>query len=156
MEQRLSRWGVGPRTFVPPAFYTLAALAVANRWPNALVWDWLPIGFGIAGAILMLAGLVMWIEGGVTIMRAYNRDQLVTTGVCGRVRHPIYSAWITFIFPGLALVTRIWPLFLTPLIVYTIFKLLIHREDEYLERRFGNAYREYRSHVREVLPIPRR
>jgi protein-S-isoprenylcysteine O-methyltransferase Ste14 len=41
------------------------------------------------------------------------------------------------------------------LVAYTIFKLLIHREDEYLERRFGQAYLDYRARVNEVVPLPR-
>jgi protein-S-isoprenylcysteine O-methyltransferase Ste14 len=37
-----------------------------------------------------------------------------------------------------------------------IFRTLIHREDEYLERRFGKPYMEYRARVNALLPIPRR
>lgn len=88
-------------------------------------------------------------------MRAYNRDVLATAGACGVVRHPIYAAWITLIFPGPALLTRIGRLFLTPVIAYTIFKRLIPREDRYLERRLGHACLDYRGGVREIWPIPR-
>ena len=97
----------------------------------------------------------MWLVGAVTVMRAYNRDQLVTSGVFALVRHPIYAAWITLIFPGLALLTRSGPMLLTPWIAYAIFRRLIHREDEYLEQRFPQAYRGYRRRVNEVMPIPR-
>jgi len=31
----------------------------------------------------------------------------------------------------------------------------IVREDAYLEERFGDSYRKYRSEVNELLPIPR-
>jgi protein-S-isoprenylcysteine O-methyltransferase Ste14 len=97
----------------------------------------------------------MWMTGVVTVMRAYNRDQLVTSGVFALVRHPVYGAWITLIFPGLALLTRSWPMFISPLIAYALFKRLIHREDEYLEKRFGQAYLDYRRRVNEVIAIPR-
>jgi protein-S-isoprenylcysteine O-methyltransferase Ste14 len=44
---------------------------------------------------------------------------------------------------------------LTPWIAYAIFRRLIHRVDEYLEQRFGQAYRDYRRRVNEVIAIPR-
>jgi protein-S-isoprenylcysteine O-methyltransferase Ste14 len=71
------------------------------------------------------------------------------------VRHPVYAAWITLGFPGLALLDRSWPMLLTPWIAYAIFRRLIHRVDEYLEQRFGQAYRDYRRRVNEVIAIPR-
>jgi protein-S-isoprenylcysteine O-methyltransferase Ste14 len=75
--------------------------------------------------------------------------------VFGLVRNPVYSAMIVFNLPALALLTRAWPLFLMPLVAYAVFKRLIHREDEYLERRFGQTYLDYRARVNEVIPLPR-
>jgi protein-S-isoprenylcysteine O-methyltransferase Ste14 len=70
------------------------------------------------------------------------------------VRHPIYSAWIVFILPGIVLPTASWPLLLTPLFAYAAFKLLIRHEDDYLQERFGEAYLDYRNRVNELLLIP--
>jgi protein-S-isoprenylcysteine O-methyltransferase Ste14 len=97
----------------------------------------------------------MWLTAVISAMRAYNRDELVTSGIFAVVRHPVYSSAIVLTLPGIALLTRSWPLFLTPLVAYAVFKLLIHREDEYLERRFGQAYLDYRARVNEVVPLPR-
>src|ERR1019366_6218163 len=151
----MSRWGVGPKTFVPSFAYTLAAWGATAAWPGVFRLRWLPDVVVTAGVVLTAAGVVMWLVGAVTVMRAYNRDQLVTSGVFALVRHPIYAAWITLIFPGLALLIRSWPMLITPWIAYAIFRRLIHREDEYLEQRFGQAYRDYRRHVNEVIAIPR-
>jgi protein-S-isoprenylcysteine O-methyltransferase Ste14 len=81
---------------------------------------------------------------------------LATAGLFGIVRNPMYAAWIVFIIPGLVLLTRSWPLLLTPLVAYTAFKLLIRRENEYLEKRFGEDYRKYRAEVNELFPWPRK
>src|ERR1039457_4890882 len=151
----MSRWGVGPKTFVPSMLYTLAAWAATSAWPGVFRLRWLPDVVVSAGVVLTAAGVVMWLVGAVTVMRAYNRDQLVTSGIFALVRHPIYAAWITLIFPGLALLTRSWPMLITPWIAYAIFRRLIHREDEYLEQRFGQAYRDYRRRVNEVIAVPR-
>jgi protein-S-isoprenylcysteine O-methyltransferase Ste14 len=153
MDVRLSRWGVGPRIAVSAIIYaTLAALAT-HHWPEACLVPALahPV-FRAVAAVLLVVGLPMWVAGGIAAMRAYNQDELVTTGVFGVVRHPIYASWIVFNFPGLALLTRSWPLLLTPLVGYGVFKALIRREDDYLLKRFGKAYLEYRGRVNEVLP----
>jgi protein-S-isoprenylcysteine O-methyltransferase Ste14 len=156
MEKRLSRFGVGPRTFLPTVAYGLVAWAATRAWPDACLLRWPPYAvFATAGGILLALGVPMWLTGAITVMRAYHRDQLVTSGVFGLVRNPVYSAMIVLNLPGIALLTRSWPLFLMPLVAYTVFKLLIHREDEYLERRFGQAYLDYRARVNEVIPLPR-
>jgi protein-S-isoprenylcysteine O-methyltransferase Ste14 len=140
---------------VPSLTYALAAWACTAAWPGVFRMGWLPDFVGTIGIVFTAAGLLLWIVGGVTVMRAYDRDQLVTSGAFALVRHPIYAAWITLVFPGVALLARSWPMLITPLIAYAIFKSLIHREDEYLEQRFGQAYADYRRRVNEVIPIPR-
>ena len=156
MEKRLSRWGIGPMTFLPTVAYGFAAMAATYTWPDACLLRWPPYAvFATAGWILLALGVPMWLTAAISVMRAYNRDQLVTAGVFGLVRNPVYSAMIVLNLPGIALLTRSWVVFPMPLVAYTIFKRLIHREDEYLERRFGQAYLDYRARVNEVIPVPR-
>jgi protein-S-isoprenylcysteine O-methyltransferase Ste14 len=143
-------------TFLPTITYGFAAMAATYTWPDACLLQWPPYAvFATAGGILLALGVPMWLTAAFSVMRAYNRDQLITSGVFGLVRNPVYAAMIVFNLPGIALLTRSWPLFPMPLVAYTIFKLLIHREDEYLERRFGQAYLDYRARVNEVIPLPR-
>ncbi len=105
--------------------------------------------------ILLVAGVSMLVVSARALSSAYNSDRLTTSGIFALVRNPIYSAWIVFIVPGLALLSRSWPLLLTPLVGYVVFKHLIHREEEHLRRRFGEAYLNYRAQANELLPIPR-
>src|ERR1035441_3158144 len=126
MEKRLSRWGIGPRTFLPTVAYGLVAWAATRAWPDACLLRWPPYAvFATAGWILLALGVPMWLTGAISVMRAYNRDQLVTSGVFGLVRNPVYSAMIVLNLPGIALLTRSWPLFLMPLVAYAVFKLSI-------------------------------
>ena len=156
MEKRLSRWGVGPRMLLSAVAYGLVAGAATYAWPDACLLRRPPHAvFATAGWILLAMGVTMWLTAVISVMRAYNRDELATSGVFAVVRHPVYSSAIVFNLPGIALLTRSWPLFLTPLVAYGVFKLLIHREDEYLGRRFGQAYLDYRDRVNEVIPVPR-
>ena len=156
MEERLSRWGVGPRIFLSTIAYALLAGYATHACPDACLLRWPPYAvFATVGWILLALGVPMWLASAISAMRAYNSDQLRVSGVFGLVRHPIYSSAIVLNLPGIAFLTRSWPLFLMPLVAYGVFKLLIHREDEYLERRFGQAYLDYRARVNEVIPVPR-
>ncbi len=154
-ESRPSRFGVGPRIFLPSLLYAALAGLATHFWPDACLIR--PAGqiFFFAGLLLVALGLPLWIFAIVSVMKAYRQDRLVTSGAFALCRHPVYAAWILLIGPGLTLMSRSWPLMLTPLVGYAIFKLLIRTEDEYLERRFDGAYLAYRKRVHELLPIPR-
>lgn len=160
MTQQVSRWGVGPSIMLPTAAY--AAVAGLATWLCGLdsAWSrWPPhTVFLVAGIMLLVIGVPMLVIAGRAATAAYNSDKLATSGIFGLTRNPIYSAWIVFILPGLVLLSRSWPLFLTPVVAYIIFKARIGRENEYLEKRFGDEYRKYKTQVNELVPIlrPRR
>jgi protein-S-isoprenylcysteine O-methyltransferase Ste14 len=130
--------------------------AATSRWPGFCRIRLVPFVVpAVIAGILLMVGVSMLVVAACSVMRAYNRDQLVTSGVSALVRHPIYSAWIVFILPGLAFLSRSWPMLLTPLVAYAAFKMFIDREDRYLQQRFGEAYLEYRARVNELIPVPR-
>ena len=156
MPKRLSRFGVGPRIAVTTAIYAILAGIVTGHWPHLFRSASLahPAVVTIASVLIVL-GVPMGLIGVTSVMRAYNRDQLVTSGAFALVRHPVYAAWIVFLLPGLALLSRSLPLLLTPLVAYAVFKTLIGKEDDYLKARFGQTYLDYRARVREIVPLPR-
>jgi protein-S-isoprenylcysteine O-methyltransferase Ste14 len=154
MKGRLSRWGVGPQIAAGALAYAILAGAATHRWPDACRMQFAPyVFFAFLGGILLASGVSMLVLAARSATRACNRDQLVTSGIFGIVRHPIYSAWIVLIVPGLALLARSWPVVLTPLVAYAVFKLTIHQEDEYLEQRFGRAFIDYRRRVNCLIPF---
>jgi len=115
----------------------------------------MPGALRAAGMVLAGLGVALWAAGVVTVMRAFSRGELVTTGAFALVRHPVYAGWISLALPGLGLWTGAWPLWLIDLGAYLVFRRLIHREDDYLEQKFGKSYLEYRRQVNAMLPIPR-
>jgi protein-S-isoprenylcysteine O-methyltransferase Ste14 len=62
----------------------------------------------------------------------------------------MYVAWT----PGLCGVALVactgWPLLLMP-VVLVVTQVVVLREERFLERRFGDAYRSYRTWVRRYL-----
>ena len=156
MTDRLSRFGVGPKMVASAMACAAVAGALTYLFPTACLVPVLhaPVIVALA-AVLVAIGVPMWLIGAIAAMKAYNRDQLVTSGFFGLVQHPMYAAWIVLILPGIALLTGAWPFLLIPLAAYAAFKALIHTEEEYLLRRFGKVYLDYRSQVNEIIPIPR-
>jgi protein-S-isoprenylcysteine O-methyltransferase Ste14 len=157
MKRELSRWGVGPSIVLTAGAYAAAAGLATWMWPEVCLVLPVPYpAFLVAGIVLLIVGIPMLAVAARAATIAYNSGKLATTGIFGFVRNPIYSAWIVFLIPGLVLLSRSWPLFLTPVVAYLIFKARIGRENEYLEKRFGEDYREYKAQVNELVPVPRR
>jgi protein-S-isoprenylcysteine O-methyltransferase Ste14 len=119
-------------------------------------WTWLPAG------ALFCAGLVLYklshaefslaqLGGLPEILRDHNQQRLVTTGIRAHLRHPVYLAHLCemlawSVSTGLAVC---WALTAFAIVTGTV---MIRMEDEELEKRFGEAYRQYRSRVPAVLP----
>lgn len=76
---------------------------------------------------------------------------LVTAGVHGWSRNPIYLAFcLMYVGVGLAVRSE-WVLALTVPLAIVIRYGVVAREEAYLERRFGDSYRDYASRVRRWL-----
>ena len=139
--------------------WSIAALATAPWRKLAFyqnVWMWVPA--------LALFALGIWLYArsgasfsvrqlrGIPEMRAgVMEQQLVTTGIRARVRHPIYLAHLCEMLAwsvGTGLVVCFG------LTLYTMITgaVMIRAEDAELERRFGEEYRAYRASVPALLP----
>jgi protein-S-isoprenylcysteine O-methyltransferase Ste14 len=76
---------------------------------------------------------------------------LVTEGPFRSSRNPIYVA-LTLLYVGVALlINALWILLLVVPVLVVIHYGVIAREEAYLARKFGNAYRQYTTQVRRWL-----
>jgi protein-S-isoprenylcysteine O-methyltransferase Ste14 len=118
------------------------------------------------------AGLALWAAGdglillGIAIFAAAVRNfssaatpvpstrpvrTLVTTGIHGLSRNPIYVGMF-LLYAGIGVAARSeWVLILAAPLAVTMRYGVVAREEAYLERRFGEAYREYKARVRRWL-----
>jgi protein-S-isoprenylcysteine O-methyltransferase Ste14 len=145
-----------------PPFLFLGALVLG------LVWDFLlplpsaipgsDLVHWIAGGLLILIGLALAIAGIRNFSRAgtpvegYKPTRaLATAGVHGWSRNPIYlGMFLIYIGIGLSAQSP-WVLMITVPLAITIRYGVVAREEAYLERRFGDEYRRYKSRVRRWL-----
>ncbi len=75
----------------------------------------------------------------------------MTDGVYGYTRNPMYVAMALFYGAiAVAVDSLITLLFLVPLLIVVHYGVVL-REERYLERKFGDAYRHYKSAVRRWI-----
>jgi protein-S-isoprenylcysteine O-methyltransferase Ste14 len=75
----------------------------------------------------------------------------VTTGIHGRSRNPIYVG-LFLLYTGIGFVAHSpWILILLLPLALLIRYGVVAREEAYLERLFGDAYRDYKARVRRWL-----
>ena len=112
-----------------------------------------PTHWIIAG-LLFLVGLALFAAGIRNFSRARTpiptnqpTRALVTTGIHGWTRNPIYLGMF-LIYGGIGIAVRSpWILILALPLAVAIRYGVVAREEAYLERRFGDSYRDYKARV---------
>ena len=100
--------------------------------------------------ILTSATLIMR-RAGTHINPNQPATELVTHGPFRLSRNPIYLGF-TLGYSGVAIwANALWPMLVLPLILAVMQRGVIHREERYLESKFGAAYREYKVRVRRWI-----
>ncbi len=140
----------------PPPIIYLIALAIG------LLVDWLypfqvlptPFVIGIGLLLIAAAGPIV-----ISALRAFSRAKttfdvrkptsaIVTNGPYRFSRNPGYVS-LTLLYGGIAcLVNSLWVLLMVVPAVTVMHFGVIKREERYLEAKFGDEYREYKTTVR--------
>lgn len=144
---------------VPPPLIYLAFFLVGLVLQRYLPLPRLPIGIGRAvGAVLVLLWLALFLwsirrfwAAGTSVIPVRPTTALVIEGPYRFTRNPMYLG-LLFLYAGLACwFGLVWPLLLAPAVVWVINVYVIAREERYLDRKFGQEYRQYHTHVRRWI-----
>lgn len=111
----------------------------------------------ILGVALIVAGCI-----GVAGVWAFHRaatspnpwrptTHLVVGGPFRLTRNPMYLGLTLWYLGATCWANSLWPLLLLPLVLLVMQRGVIAREERYLERKFGDEYRGYRTRVRRWL-----
>lgn len=151
--ERMPIWGVGPRIVLPSVATMVVGGLATWMWPFVFGLWWLPEGPRILLArVLGGVGLFILAAAVRPLRSAYMGRRLVTGGVYGWVRHPLYSAWLVFVFPALALFSNSWLMLAGPIVGAVRFGTLIGQEEMNLVNQFGHEYLDYRDRVPALIP----
>ena len=118
----------------------------------------LPKAARIAGIPLVLFGLFLGgsavaaqRRAGTPVNPTQPTQAIVQGGPYRFTRNPIYLG-MALAYSGLALLLNaVWGLLLLPVMVIALDRGMIRGEEAYLERNFGEVYRQYKDRVRRWL-----
>ena len=153
MTKRMSILGVGPRVAWIMGVYLAVAVCVRFAWPSIFMIDIVPYPWlAAAGIVLLVITVPLYAITVRTIVKAHQGDELVTTGIYGVCRNPLYAEWILLILPAIGLLFGSWLVLGSAVVMYLAIRFQIHREEEYLEERFGQEFLDYKARVNVIFP----
>jgi len=108
-----------------------------------------------AGIILIFVGLLIILAAWLQMRKAKTNIEpwkpttvVLDTGLYAFSRNPIYAAMV-MIYVGVSfLINSFWILMFLPFVILIIHFGVILREEKYLENKFGDSFRDYKSKVR--------
>ncbi len=139
----------------PPALallHIIAAFLLARFIPLPfavpLIVKYIGFALVIIGFLLGLGAVIAFRRARTTLDPYHPVSNLVTSGIYRFSRNPIYLGFLLMVI-GIPLNTgTYWGLILAPIFILLCNQLVITREEAYLEKRFGEAYTNYKSRVR--------
>jgi protein-S-isoprenylcysteine O-methyltransferase Ste14 len=145
----------------PPLLYLaclLLGLALDRVLPLPLDLPGTALMQWMAGGGLILIGIAIGAAGIRNFSRAATPvpsnqpvRALVTAGIHGWSRNPIYIG-MSLVYAGIGIAAHSpWILILALPLAIILRYGVVAREEAYLERRFGDAYRDYKARVRRWL-----
>lgn len=147
------------RIKISPIFIYLGFLAVgfiAEYFvPTKLVdksWaELLGYAFPVLGLVINFYAGKQFSEAGTSVFHFKPTTKLVQTGIFHLSRNPIYVG-LTLIYLGIGFaLNNLWIIGLVVALVPLMNWAVIKPEEEFLEEKFGDAYRHYKYHVRRWL-----
>lgn len=116
----------------------------------------LGISIGITWLAVMVVSTILIIVGIECIRRGWNQvfhsnDELLTTGIYSKMRHPQYSGiliiTIGFLIQWPTIITLImWP------VLFAMYYKLAKREETHLEEKFNTRFLQYKKYVPMFIP----
>jgi protein-S-isoprenylcysteine O-methyltransferase Ste14 len=148
------------RVLVRPPIALVLAIIGGIALDRLLPLPWLPsdLPAGWIGWAVFVLGLALLVWAAVTITKAGSNvptnqptTTIVESGPYRFSRNPIYIGMFLGLI-GLAIaLNTLWLLVVMVLFALILRYGVVAREEAYLERKFGDAYRGYRSRVRRWL-----
>lgn len=148
-----------PGVIAPPPLIFLCFLAAGyflNRlYPLPLIER--PLGIIIAAIFFvyaaLTAGLAFYymIKAGTNVDVRKPANAIVTASVYSYSRNPMYLSLVILLAGFTFLANALWIVILIPLFMIVIQKGVIEREEDYLERKFGKEYLDYKQRVRRWI-----
>ena len=146
-------FGIGPYLIGFIAVLSISAIMLSfeNAIPN---YPTNRILMAVIGVILIICGLIFWLSAVLRsrIDDSIRNNQLLTTGIYGVVRHPIYAAFL-YAITGFIFIANNLILLILPVMFWLILTLaMIKTEEKWLFELYGDDYLNYSKKVNRFIP----
>jgi len=161
MESHNARDAAAVRIFPPavPLLTVIIGIGLNRLWPIGAPFEFeAPGRYWIGGAIVVSAvlGLGLW---SVVLVRKSGQSenpwkpttQIIRSGPFRITRNPMYLQMVLVCLGFAVALMNLWIVILTPVCAWLLQRLAILPEEIYLERKFGEAYLDYKRRVRRWL-----
>ncbi len=134
-----------------------AGVALHAAWPLEVNGLSTPVRIALGVAIGLAGTWTLWLS--YTHFQRTGQDpkpwkptpELVCQGIYRRTRNPMYLS-LALIAIGIGVTSGVWWIAITTLpVLVTIHFTAVLPEEAYLERKFGDAYRHYKTSVRRWI-----
>lgn len=146
-------FGVGPYLIFSIFAITISAIALTyyNIVPTIQSNQ---IILTVIGVILIAAGTLFWLSAvkNSEIDKNIKQNKLVTSGIYGIVRHPIYAAFL-YALTGLIFIANNLILLVLPVIYWLILTVTMKNTvEKWLTELYGDDYLNYSKKVNRFIP----
>ena len=146
-----------PYLFLLPIWSVIISTVMCATWPwhstrlYSSPWMWAPAALLLAAGVRTYAGIRGFgghrLSGEAELRPHEYAQELVTSGLHARMRHPIYAAHLLN-FAGWTMGSGLTVCFLLLAISALVtFPMMVWLEEHELEKRFGQSFREYKRQV---------
>ncbi len=146
------------RSYIPLLFYPLAILIIYLERNTLTLYNnitWSVICFAVSLAGLYVRILVTgYVPDGTSgrNTKEQKADTLNTKGIYSIVRHPLYLGNFLMWF-GLILYTEhIWFIILTTLLFWLYYERIMFAEEQFIQDKFGDAFKQWAKNTPAFLP----
>jgi protein-S-isoprenylcysteine O-methyltransferase Ste14 len=149
------------RVTIPPPLTLVVSLVVGlllhRVFPVSIISASLPVRALVAAPLLLGYGVITALS--IRLMLASNTavpphrstTTLISAGPFSLTRNPLYLS-VLMLYAGIAvLVNEVLMLCLLPVMLVALDRGAVIHEEEYLERKFGDRYLEYKRRVRRWI-----
>lgn len=133
--------------------YAVHRLVAVHLWPGrmpavARAVAWILI---VVWVCLSASAVFLFRRAGTTPNPMQPTTAFVMHGPYRFTRNPMYVSLVA-LYVGLTLfINSVWPLVLLPVVIALVQRQVIVREEAYLEAKFGEEYRAYKTRVRRWI-----
>lgn len=148
-------WSRGP---IPPVIllvFILCQVALHYRYPLTTIlpapWNWSGIVPLVIGLSIIAGPVVAFMRARTTIRPFHDSSALVRGGLYRYSRNPMYVGMVCILLGVAMLSGSLSPFLMPALFVPVMNRRVIRHEEDMLEERFGDEYREFVRTVRRWL-----